>query len=221
MRRLHPTRGERGFALVETLASLVVIAMMSLLIIEGVGAGRQVWTHIDAREAQGETLEAAESALRDRIEQTYPATLYVSSPQTIDFHGGRDGLTFIASAPDSERPSPLRRYTLSLDAAGALALASVSDVDPRVAGLARRQVLLEGVRTLDIDYFGAAAPDGIRRWRPSWVEQQLPPELVRIRVGFEAGDPRRWPDLIVRPRVTIDAGCRINIATHHCQGRGA
>jgi general secretion pathway protein J len=214
------SRRQAGFALVETLASLVVVGMIGLMIVEGVGAGRRVWERIDVREASGEVVESAQGTLRDRLEQTYPRTLYDEDPPTIDFQGGQDQLTFIANPPLAGRPSPLRRYSVSLDTAGELLLGSVSDVDPRFAPAAARQVLISGVRALDIAYFGAVSPDPRPRWRSDWRNRAVPPELVRIRVVFEPGDPRIWPDLIVRPRATIDTACSLSIATHVCRGRG-
>jgi general secretion pathway protein J len=97
-------------------------------------------------------------------------------------------------------------------------LASASDIAP-TQGPADAQILLTGVRALEIDYFGPARPDMQRRWRVSWRGQPNLPELVRVRVAFEPGDPRRWPDLVVHPRATIDSLCRLDVVGHHCKGR--
>jgi len=213
------SRGEQGFALVEALVSLVIVGMICLMIIEGVGAGRRVWERIDQREAIGETIGGAQQSLRDRIEQVYPTTLFDTNPPNVDFHGARDGLVFVANPPQSSRPAPLRRYTLRVDTAGELVLSSVSDVDPTVISAAASQVLLTGVRALDLAYFGPAAPDQVRQWRTSWDQQPSPPELVRVRLNFEPGDTRHWPDLIVRPRATLDSFCLIDANTHRCRAR--
>jgi general secretion pathway protein J len=220
-RRGDQALGERGIALVETLASLVVVSMMALMIVEGVGTGRRVWERIDAREASAEVIDSAQQTLRDRLRLTYPRTLYDADPPSVDFQGDRDTVVFIANPPAAGQPAPLRRYSLGLDTAGELVLASVSDVDPKLASTAGRQVLVTGVRALDIAYFGPGAPDRARRWRSAWRDQPLPPELVRIRVEFEPGDRRAWPDLIVHPRATIDTACSISISTHLCRGRAA
>jgi hypothetical protein len=47
------------------------------------------------------------------------------------------------------------------------------------------------------------------------------PELVRIRVGFAPGDRRVWPDLIIRPAVTIDGTCRVNRTARQCRADAA
>jgi general secretion pathway protein J len=212
-------RADAGFSLIEALASLIVVAMIGLMLVEGVSTGRRVWERIDTREAHGEALEAAQTILRDRIEQIYPATLYDKSPPYIDFRGTAEQMTFLANPPVSERPAAIRRYTLALDTATNVVLSSISDVSPPDQAPVTRQILLLGVRQLDVAYFGAAQPDFARRWRPVWTNESSLPEAVRLRLTFEPGDERQWPDLIIRPRVTIDAACMLNPVTHHCKGR--
>ena len=125
-----PQKPAAGFALVEAIASLVIMGMVGLMIVQGLGAGRRVWERIDTREAAGETLDSAQTMLRDRVEQIYPATLFERSPPFVDFDGQSQRLAFLANPPQSERPAPLRRYTLGLNTKGQLVLASVSDVAP-------------------------------------------------------------------------------------------
>ena len=212
-------RSDAGFSLVEALASLVVVGMIGLLLVEGVTTGRRVWERIDTREAHGEFLDAAQTTLRDRIEQIYPATLYDKTPPYIDFRGTAEEVTFLANPPVSERPAAIRRYTLALDTATNLILSSISDVPPPAQAPVTRQILLSGVRQLDVAYFGATQSDLARRWRPVWADESTLPEVVRVRLTFEPGDERQWPDLIIRPRATIDADCKLNPVSHHCKGR--
>jgi general secretion pathway protein J len=210
---------DAGFSLVEALASLVVVGMIGLMLVEGVTTGRRVWDHIDWRESHGEALEAAQTILRDRIEQIYPATLYDKAPPYIDFEGKAEQTTFLANPPLSERPAAIRRYTLALDTATNLVLSSISDVPPPEQAPVTRQILLSGVRQLDVAYFGATQPDFVRRWRTLWTDESALPEVVRVRLTFEPGDERQWPDLMIHPRATVDAACKLNPITHHCKGR--
>ena len=209
-----------GFALIEALASLVVVSMLSMLVLQGVGMGRRVWEGIDHVATTEEAIEGAQEILRSRIEQMYPATLYGGDEAQTDVNGQADTMEFLAPPPDAQRPATLRRYRLELTAGGQLALSSISDViTPRDTHITR-QILLSGVQQLDIYYYGAAQPDLTRTWRQSWFQQTLPPELVRIRVGFGRGDKRSWPDLIVRPLTNIDSNCVLSSATSRCRGRG-
>jgi general secretion pathway protein J len=219
MTRPAADEGSRGFALVEALASLVVVGMIGLMLMAGVTTGRRVWERIDTREAVGESIDAAQTILRDRLEQAFPQTLYDENPPYVDFRGAAEQLVFLANPPQSQRPAPLRRYTLSLDTAGELVLSSTSDAAAPDRAVVSREVLLRGVRQLDLAYFGVFQLDTARRWRPIWFSDPSLPELVRVRLAFEPGDQRQWPDLIIRPRATIDSACLLNSVTHHCKGR--
>ena len=224
MRKRAAAEHSEGFALIEALASLVIVGMISLMILQGVGVGKRVWERIDSREAVGETIDGAQTALRDRVEQIFPATLYDQNPPYIDFEGASRTLVFIASPAQSERPGPLRRYALLLTTAGNLTLSSVSDVNPDAKWTTTRQVLVGGVRDVDIAYFGVpnlgvpiAGAAGF--WQSSWRGRADLPRAIRVRLAFEPGDPRRWPELIVQPRADIDSGCYLNPMTHRCKGR--
>ena len=209
-----------GFALIEALASLVIVGMISMLVLQGVGMGKRVWEGIDTVATKAEAIEGAQEILRDRIEQMYPATLYGGNEAESDVDGEAETLEFLAPPSEAGRPAPLRRYRLELTVGGQLVLSSISDVvtprDPNIT----RQVLLSGVQQLDLAYFGPTEGDNSHVWRPEWVQQPLPPELVRIRVAFARGDKRRWPDLIVHPQTNIDSNCVLSSATSRCRGRG-
>jgi len=204
---------------VEALASLVIVGMIALMLMAGATTGHRVWDGIDGREAASEELENAQAALRDRAEQIYPATLYQGNPPSVDFEGAAESVAFISSPPDVGRPAPLRRYRLFLDTTGALVLSSISDVEAQNPPSPERQTLLKGVREVDIAYFGALPPDNQRRWRRAWRQEPDLPEVIRVRVVFEPGDRRLWPDLVVRTRTNIDTACLLNTATHRCKGR--
>jgi general secretion pathway protein J len=208
-----------GFALVEALASLVIVAMLGLMLVQGVTTGRRVWERLDTRAAALEAVDGAQTVLRGRMEQLYPAALYGGAEVLIDMEGGPESVAFLAPAAQALRPAPLRRFRLDLTPGQDLVLSSTADVATIGQPGVNRQVLLTGVRQLDIAYFGSAAPDLSRRWRPTWTGQILPPELIRVRIDFEPGDPRIWPDLLVRPRATIDAACILSASTSHCRGR--
>jgi len=220
MGRRSAAGGTAGFALIEALASLVLVGMLGVMLIQGVATGQRVWERLDTRSAALEAVEGAQTVLRGRLEQLYPATLYSIGEARIDLDGGPESIAFLAPPALASRPAPLRRFRLDLTTGQDLVLSSVSDVAIRGEPGVTRQVLLTGVRQLDIAYFGAQPPDMTPQWRSAWAAQSLPPDLIRIRIAFEPGDPRQWPDLIVRPLTTIDSECILSPSTGHCRGRG-
>jgi general secretion pathway protein J len=155
---------------------------------------------------------------RCRIESAFPATRNDTVPPYADFEGKADEISFLGEARDSERPTALRRYRLALDTDGDLVLSVVSDVALNQTVPSSVLVLLHGVQDFDVAYFGPQ-PKGPPAWQLSWEKQPSLPQLVRIRVQFEQGDRRAWPELLIKPMVTIDSLCVLNAANGRCRGR--
>lgn len=210
---------EQGFTLIELLASLTVLSLLGLMILAGMGGRSIAWGRMDREASAGEAVEATQALLRERIEHLWPATLYTIVPPGPDFRGTVDQMTFLAPPPTQQQPGPLRRYRLSLEVGGELVLESRSDVALDPNHWSERQVLLTGVQSLDLAYFGSALQGGGPAWRGDWLEQPFTPGLVRIRLDFPDGDRRRWPDLLIHPAADIDAGCVLEIASGRCRGR--
>lgn len=198
---------EDGFTLIEALASLAILGMVSAMLVAGVGGGRRVWERLEQTAATGESVEMAQSVLRDRLERAYPATRYDASAPYVDFEGQTSQAVFLGPA-SAAADSPIVRQTLTLSPAGELILTHEGS----------RTRLLTGVRSLDIAYFGPWSLDPRPGWRTRWESLPEPPRLVRVRLTFQPDDRRVWPELLVRPAADIGAACLLNRATGRCRG---
>jgi general secretion pathway protein J len=207
-----------GYTIAELLVSLVILGMLGMMMVSGVSAGRRVWERTDALDSAVEEVAGAQMLLRQRIEHVYPVTVFETLPPTSDFDGESSSMTFIAPPRVAQSPSALRRYKIWLSPEGELMLSSVSTVSANPTVADENLVLLAGVKALDFAYFG---PDskGDLGWNLQWSKQAMVPSLIRVHVAFGRSDPRVWPDLLVKPRVTIDSECVFNPATGHCRGR--
>jgi len=218
------SRDNRGFTLVELLVSLAVLGMAAGLLMSGVASGQGLWHRAETRAADGEAVAAAQMVLRNRIEHLVPVPSFDGSAPFADVRGTVDSLSFYAPPADADRPGNLQRYRLQRDEDGTLTLYAVDSQSstieinaPTVKGW-RAIRLLDGVAGMELGYFGAAPPDGARRWRNRWQERPQPPELVRIRLVFDPADRRIWPDLIVRPVASSNAACTVDSFTGRCRG---
>jgi general secretion pathway protein J len=207
-----------GYAIAEMLASLVILGMIGTMMISGITTGQRVWERMDASDIAAENVAGAQLLLRERIESAFPATRNDTVPPFADFEGKADSISFLGEARDSERPTALRRYRLALDTDGDLVLSGVSDVALNQAVPSEVLVLLRGVQEFDVAYYGPQ-PNGPSAWQLSWDRQAALPQLVRIRLQFEQGDRRAWPELLIKPMVTIDSLCVLNAANGRCRGR--
>ena len=213
------TRGSPGYALVEMLATLIIVGMTSAMMVEGLGTARRVWDHVDAANTMGDAIAGAQLTLRQRLERIFPATRYDKIPSYADFDGVADKMMFLASPRDVGAPSALRRYQLAIAPNGDLMLSSVSDVAADPTKPDENLVLLHNVQGLDIAYFGVAPPDNRPTWRFAWEQRPGPPQLIRIRLQFAPQDPRVWPELLVKPFATVDSMCVLMVTTKTCRGR--
>lgn len=213
------TRREGGYALVEMLATLIIVGMTTALMASGLGASRRVWDHVDAANNMGDIVAGAQLVLRERVERLFPATRYDKIPSYADFDGVADRLVFLAPPRDVGAPSGLQRYQLAVAPNGDLVLYGISDLAADPKATPESLVLLHHVQGLDIAYFGAAPPDNRPGWRFAWEQRPTPPQLIRIRVQFAPQDPRVWPELIVKPFAMVDSMCVLMISTKKCRGR--
>jgi general secretion pathway protein J len=211
---------EAGFTLVEMLVSLTLLALAAGMMLEGLGSGRRLWAGEAARTARGESVEAAQSMLRGKLERLLPTSRFEGATIFADISGGDRQLVFLAPPPDVERPAAARRYRLSLSDQGDLMLgAQPLQVDAGPGDVYTDQVLLRDVGGLDISYYGPDLAGGAPRWRTEWTRRATPPELVKVKLSLKSGDQRVWPDLIVQPAALIDTLCSVDPTTGSCRGR--
>ena len=219
MARAVPSR-DAGFTLVEMLVSLTLLALAAVMMLEGLGAGQRLWSGEAARTARGESVEAAQAALRARIERLRPATRFDAKTSYADIEGDDRQLVFIAPPADVNRPAANQRYRLTLDNQGDLVLGRAPpQVDAEAGAVYTDQVLLQDVGGLSISYYGPDETGAAPQWRADWSRRATPPDLVRVRLALKAGDRRVWPELIIHPAARVDTLCVIDAATGSCRGR--
>lgn len=213
---------EAGFTLMELLVALAVLALAAGMLATTLGGA---WAAIPlTRQPQrDESVIAAQRIVRARIERMTPVVRMDSTQQIVDARGYPRQFSFPAPPLDRSGPGELHRFRLMLTSTGDLVLFSASGLndridlnDPSLVGWQATK-LLGGVRDIDMAYYGPDRLHPAERWQAFWIDRAQPPALIRIRLHFGEGDRRRWPDLIVRPRATVNAACRISRASGRCE----
>jgi prepilin-type N-terminal cleavage/methylation domain-containing protein len=208
---------DAGFTLVELLVSMALLGMAAVLVAQGFAMDRHALGRIEGLTTSGEEVAAAQNLIRDRVERMFPQAKFDSAGAHTDFDGSANEMAFLSPIPVVGKVAQVARVRLSLTSNGALTLAPESA--PADAANSDNGILLHKVQGLELAYYGAPQHGAQASWRPDWSSQNSPPELVRVRVSFQDGDPRRWPELIVRPAVTVDTACVLDVATGLCRGR--
>ena len=191
------TAREAGFTLLEILVSLVVLAALLLALRQGVAFG-VVAADTQARlAAKREDLDTVARALRRLVEHMDPGT----EMEPVRLDAGPHALAFATELPlaAAALPQPGMDAALLVTPVGRLVLRwtprrHAARLGPPPAP--QETELLSGVAGLDIAYWHSSSGGGA--WDSAWSGPGLP-SLVRVRIAFPPGDPRRWPDIVAAP----------------------
>jgi general secretion pathway protein J len=214
--------GEDGFTLAELLVAVVLLSLLSAALAGGLRFSLKAWD-LGMRHADGAGEKmAAQAFLRREIEAAYP--LFVTDDPTrpyVDFEGRRDAVRFLAETPMALGDAARSHLAIALERKSAGQNIMVTAAAELSAGgsAGESKTLVFNVASLELSYFGRARADHAATWHDQWIGEKELPKLVRIHVGFPAGDLRSWPDPLVAPRIRTDVGCLYDPLTKRCRGR--
>jgi len=208
-----------GFTLLELLISMVLLGMLAVALFGVLHFGAQVWRSTGESSLSRDRVFLAQEILTDEIGSAYPKFVRVSADEAYaEFDGSPDRLTFLAPA---KAPSgALDWVTIGLttiDGVPSLVLWTSLELQPN-AKPHLETVLLKGVRSLAISYYGAGDPREPPSWHDAWKNNLTIPSLIRIRATLTDGRAV-WPVLDIVPHVSVDQSCTYDGLTHYCQGR--
>lgn len=205
-------RKEAGFTLAEMLVALALFGMISALLAAVINLIARLDGTSRRQDAAVEQVVSAQTVLRARLEQMRPLVDPRGSGDTIALTGRGDEVTFTAPGLAANGAHQLQAIRLRRSPRGQLVLYTA----PLLAGYDLRAPsvegwsaapLLEGVRWLELAYYGADRVTGRDTWQDRWDGRAQPPKLVRVRLGFAEGDNRSWPVLMVRPMSAVRLAC--------------
>jgi general secretion pathway protein J len=190
---------QAGFTLLEMLVVVVVLGFLMIGLTQGVRAGLTLWGAQSRRVGETAELDAAARILRTLLSgiASSPAAFGAGTNGGGEFKGTADSLAFIGDLPTGLGTT--RRANISLELRqGRLVLRwtprrhELSDAPPREPS---ETELVGQVNRVDLAYWGTPSPEQAAGWQTGW-EGPAVPELIRVRLTFDASDRRRFPDLI-------------------------
>jgi len=196
---------QAGFTLLELVVALSVLGLVIIALNHGVQTGLGIWNVQSRQISRTKDLDATARILRTLLTQI-PVSASASinpgaPPVAIAFTGKADQLAFVGNLPTGLGTDSYADITLSLN--GKRLVLNWTPHRHELAGpapAANVTEILRGVERLDFAYWGPPVPAAPPIWLAGWDGPSLP-NLLRVRLGFAAGDSRRWPDLIIAPRL--------------------
>jgi general secretion pathway protein J len=196
------TPAQRGFTLLEVLIALVVLGLLMVALTQGVRAGLSLRQAQVSRLDRTAELDATMRGLRTVLGSV--ATIsggvrnIATEGNTPTFRGEAEQLNFVGSMPTGLGSSRRADMNLHLND-GRLILSWTPHRHTRLLSAPpppTETVLLQGIKRLQLAYWGAPSRGEPAAWQSRWESPQAP-ELIRVELLFGPGDRRHWPDLIV------------------------
>jgi general secretion pathway protein J len=213
----------RGMTLLEMLVALAVLSLLAVGMIATFRMGQQTFDRVTRVDRSHNDVGLVQQFLRTTLETAYP---FQPVPGRRAEASGVVGTSsrLVVTAPGSIAGSDAgyRRFVLdvSRESDGSRSLTLTSQIDRNGAYSAdsdrHTEVLIPRVDRVQWSYLDAGAGNN---WLAHWSERRVP-ALIRLQVWFPAGDVRRWPDLLVAPRVTDDANCDFDVIAQGCRESG-
>jgi general secretion pathway protein J len=202
-----------GFTLLELLVAITLLGLLIAALFGGLRLGARVWERGETRLDASNRMQVVQDFVRQRVAEAVPLETVqpdeggASQPL---FRGTKDLVRFAGIMPEhlgagiylmefalaeTGDAAETRNFVLRLQPMDLEGESAETEPEPEV------RVLIERVDALEFAYFGAIDPGAQPEWWEEWAELPQLPALVRLQVRFADDDPRRWPELIVRPMV--------------------
>lgn len=199
---------DSGFTLIELLVALALLALLAAMMTGSLQFGSRVWERGIAHNEGSDNFRTAQALIQRQLVRSVSSRRSQARDTAFDLFRGRPGMVeFVAPFPAQSGPGGLYRQRLLLDA-DQLILAW-QPAQHNAPGAPRFNmpgsksiVLLAGVADFEVTYLGSDLKGGTPEWRDEWSEQRLP-RLVRIRLASKDVTGHAWPDITVRPRLSV------------------
>jgi general secretion pathway protein J len=184
---------QNGFTLLEVLAAVAILGMLLVILSQGMHFGLLA-TQAEARiGGENAGLQEIDLALRHLIEAADPG---IGDQDQPSLSGGRNAMTLVTDLPGDTAASLPVEARLFVDRRQRLmlqwrALPGADHVDRPV----HEAELLCCIARMEISFWH---PTG--GWVGGWQSSDLP-AMVRIHLVFANSRERRWPDIVVAPRL--------------------
>ena len=208
---------QAGFTLLELLISITLLGLILVLLFGGLRLGVRSWDAVQQQVDNLNTVRSVENFLRNEMALTFPYRWRDDQGQrtALAFRGERGKVSFVAGLPSRIGVGGLYAISLEIEQNGKTKrlvwrqqplnsqmqdFSSLAQVQEMVLAGAE----LSAVEDVWLTYFGRDGEGTVPQWVDRWETDARLPMLIRIQARFANGAD--WPDFVVAPMLTSEAG---------------
>lgn len=208
-----------GFTLLEVLIAASLLGMLTIVLFGGLRFGTRAWQAAETSNANTDKVLSVQLFLTETVSAAYPMFVRLSPQDAhVEFDGNQERVRFLA--PAKSLRGALEWVSIGTETLNGVRILGIwtklelgTGERPRLAA-----VLLRGLKSFNVEYFGSYAPRDRPSWRHNWKGALMLPALVRMRATFVDGRII-WPELTIATHVSVDQACVYDELTNYCQGR--
>lgn len=221
-----------GFTLIELLLGLALLALMMAMVYASLNFAIRSWDTGDARITESAHLRVVDTFLRRELGEVFPVRWRGIPESKIAFEGSRQEIKFVTALNIGAAPGDgglqWGHILLGSDEKNGERFTSLFIQRERFDQFAKEWSdlsatkpvrLVERVKELEIQYFGAENDTADAKWSDEWNNPMRLPQLVKITIKLDHG--RNIPPIVIGLRVGEEAGCYDTGFARQCGARRA
>ena len=213
---------EAGFTLIELTIALVLLGLIMSTLFASLRFGTRASTETSSHLTRVDALQRVRALLKEEVTRAYPYLITTDRTHPkVAFEGGSTSMEFLGVFPESLQQPGRAKVRFALEQTEGHGIQLMLSLVPELS-LSREgvhEVLLDAISDADIGYLSNRDGSNPGTWSSTWSDQTVLPKLIRIRIKFNDSNPYAWPDMLIAPRIDVDAGCMYDALTRYCAGR--
>jgi prepilin-type N-terminal cleavage/methylation domain-containing protein len=188
---------ESGFTLLEVLLALTLTAIISVLVLEGVGATRLAWDRLRTA-SPSEELEFSAQRLRELLRKARPVFIsdVPNGPGRLLFDGSSGELTFVSLSEGYALSGGLVRLRIE-HARVAKGSKETLNIGLRADVFRARLLnktedapisLFRNLSSFGLRYYGQSERGQQDQWHDNWLGKRVLPKVIEAKMVYKIGD---------------------------------
>jgi general secretion pathway protein J len=190
-----------GFTLIEVLIALTLLSIMVVLLFTSLKICADSWEKGESKIAEVDEVSVVYNFFQRHLSAARPLwNDFNEGDKVFSFQGKAQSLQFVSTFPASVGKSGPQLISLSLQNEDQERVIKVvlTPFFPVAEGEEWRKeevTLISHVSEFSLSYFGSEDDVSQSVWQDEWLEKQVQPKLVKIKIGLE--NDIFWPEMIV------------------------